>query len=613
MKRAARVAGLVVGLLAGSVLVSGASERVIVGPGGTPWTEAADSLAFLSLSPDSVYLPDAQPGVNLAAGALARGGGVFAIIPDTSGLLEIPRLLRLIDGDGTTAFDPDSTGLARDAQIYLDLGGTFAIDRVRLYPRLDSEHRELFPQVYDLEHASSPLPLEYFWQFEDLSFSPLDRATRNLPNESTIIDWPGLREVSGQRLARYLRFRAGPDLPWEIAEIEVYGSGTSPAGEYTSIPLPGTGTSVWGSARVDGRLPGDAGVILQTRTGPDEEPQLYYVDVGPFRRQVTRPVWENIEQIEGAGMQGPVLPNPAWSSWETVSSGAILSPGPNRFIQFRLKLLNPGTTVRQLTLEYATRPIAENLLAEIVPQQVEPGVETAFALALEMRTVQAAFRTDTGFRTLEILTGAEIAGVDSVHVDDDPVVFTARPSERGVELDLWRRVYLDGSFVRVFFRGRVYVDATRFDVRLADDRPYPGAEPEQVSQYASEGDADPFTVSAALEVRLSDGDPVPLVGVLRPSTPVLTPNGDGVSEEWTLPFDVYKLTAPAPLHIEIFDLAGRPVRRGTSIVSGGRAVRIWDGTDHRGQRVPPGTYLYRLRLDADAGEAERTGVVHVVY
>lgn len=613
---------VLVSVILGGVLAwavpGAATERLVVGSGGIAWNEVQDSTAFLAVTPDSIYLPAVRPGENLAAGALARGGRIFAVVGNTGGAppdsVFRPQMAWMIDGDESTAYNPDEVGIPRSTPILIDLGGTFTIDRVRIFPRLDSQHQDLFPQAYDLEFAAPTEPLRYFFEYLNQRFSPLTRATRTLPNERSIIEWPGLRQVTGERVARYLSWKTPEDFPWEVAELEVYASGSSPTGDFVSSPLLGTGTSVWGRVLINGGSPEGLPVILQTRTGPDDEPLHYFVDVGPLRRQVTRAVWEQIEKFTlSAGLQGPVIPNPTWSSWQSVVGGVVRSPGPNRFIQFRLQLLNPGTSVRTLVFEYATRPIADKLLAEIDPRVVDPGQETAFTLALEMRSVREEYRTDTGFRFLEVVTPAQITGVDSVFVDDVPVVFTYERTDTGFHLDLWRRVYLDGSFVSVHFRGRVFADATRFDVRLTDRRFSPGAPPEVVNQYAAEGDADPFTVGAELEVRLRDSENTSIVGALAPSTTVLTPNGDGVNDVFTLPFSLFKLTREAPVYVEVFDLSGAPVRRGLTHSSSGRFVRVWDGTRPSGDLVEPGVYIYRVRVEADARTVERFGVVHVVY
>ena len=45
----------------------------------------------------------------------------------------------------------------------------------------------------------------------------------------------------------------------------------------------------------------------------------------------------------------------------------------------------------------------------------------------------------------------------------------------------------------------------------------------------------------------------------------------------------------------------------------GRFAAEWDGRDQRGDLLPPGLYILRLRVDADKGEATRQAVLSLVY
>ena len=40
---------------------------------------------------------------------------------------------------------------------------------------------------------------------------------------------------------------------------------------------------------------------------------------------------------------------------------------------------------------------------------------------------------------------------------------------------------------------------------------------------------------------------------------------------------------------------------------------VWDGSDDNGRLVPPGLYTVRVRLDADAGDAQTVRLVRVAY
>ena len=58
----------------------------------------------------------------------------------------------------------------------------------------------------------------------------------------------------------------------------------------------------------------------------------------------------------------------------------------------------------------------------------------------------------------------------------------------------------------------------------------------------------------------------------------------------------YELSRESPVTIDIFDLAGRPVRRVESLAaqSAGRHEVAWDGRSDEGLALPAGVYFYRL-------------------
>jgi len=386
-----------------------------------------------------------------------------------------------------------------------------------------------------------------------------------------------------------------------------------PTGEFASEPLLATsGAPLWGQVRHEGEKSLDElPVVLQTRTGPDEEPLHYYIQTGARVRRVNRAVWENIEGIPGAAEKGPVVPNPEWSQWETVVGGVIPSPSPRRFLQFRVRLLEAGARLERLVFEYSTPPLAGRVQAEISPTVVDAGRETPFVLSLQMRRLERG--SDTGFRFIEIQTLAEIVGVDSVRVDDRPVVFTSARSEEGIGINLWERLLQDGSFVQIFFRGRLFVDGTRFQVRALDRRYVTEGEEKTVYQYAQEGDVEPLSLGGALAVRLSDDDSHLIAGVATRGA-AFSPNGDGINDLFALAYSLLKLTKPAPVFFEIFDLSGNLLRRGYAEEDvSGRFFQLWDGRNDNGKKVAPGLYIYRMQVEADAGTVSRQGVVGVVY
>ena len=600
-----------------------------VGRNALSWVDAQDSLAFVEMAPDSLWIWRVEPGENLLDNALGRGGQILVSVqqptfdPFGEAILfevfedDFTAVQAIADGDVSTAFNPDDFGLDRQTPIYIDLGGAYTIERVRLSPRLDAEHVGSFPQTFDLALGDRLRPVVSLTRLlttDDVSFQRFIFYGITRPNIRAVIEWPGVLQVSGRREARYVRFQPIGDAPWELAELELYTDGTVPVGFYRSVPLlAATGTPVWGRVRHEGGLPiEELPIVLQTRTGPDEDPLIYFITQGPREVQVNRAVWENAADFPGIA-QGPVKPNPDWSGWETVEDGVVRSPSPNRYLQFRVRFLQPGVKLERLVFEYSSPPASGQMHAEISPAVVDAGQETAFAMTMQTRRLEG--RSDTGYRFVEVLTSAEVAAVDSVKVDDESVVHTVRITPgRGFEVNLWRRVVKDGSFLQVFFRGKVFVDGTRFEVRTVERRKsVESAEVDTVFQYAREADVDLLLPSSGLAVRLSTPN-APLLDDIIPASQVLTPNGDGVNDQFEIAYSLLKLTRPAPVFFEIYDLGGRLVRRGyAGEDQTGRFARVWDGRDDYGALVGPGLYLYQVQVVADIGTTRRAGVVNLAY
>ncbi|MEW6751656.1 MAG: FlgD immunoglobulin-like domain containing protein [Candidatus Latescibacterota bacterium] len=160
------------------------------------------------------------------------------------------------------------------------------------------------------------------------------------------------------------------------------------------------------------------------------------------------------------------------------------------------------------------------------------------------------------------------------------------------------------------FRTRVFLGNTRFGVELE----HPGL-PGRV-QEATAGEASALSQSQSLAV-FTDVAQVPLLGGMQLSSPVCTPNGDGVNDEVTLALTVYVVEGDKEVWAVVHDLAGRPVRRlrERTVRPSGTQELVWDGRDEGGSVVPPGAYLVRAGFATDARRphTERVRVVHVAY
>jgi len=106
------------------------------------------------------------------------------------------------------------------------------------------------------------------------------------------------------------------------------------------------------------------------------------------------------------------------------------------------------------------------------------------------------------------------------------------------------------------------------------------------------------TVNLAV-LDVGDGDKLPVRFALGASTP------NPFSRSMSLGFD---LPRAERVRLEVFDLTGRRVHTLVSeFVAAGRHQSGWEGADERGQRLPAGIYL--IRMKAGSFEATRRTVL----
>ena len=586
------------------------------------WNQGVAEARFVAIRADSIWTWNVQPNSNLAPGTLERDG--YVLMPGDDG--EVATFVAgaevMFDGADSTAFNPDDFadrfGVERTSPLFIDLGATFRVDRIRLYPRQDADHKMLFPRSFSLS-TNGGIGQDGEVEAGNLLERPFESVFNyysSNPNRE-----PVLERRFESRYVRFIRIHVRENQPWEIAELQVFSDGTGVTGEYTSIPIMAARgpRPLWGRVRYEGGDIAQLPVTVQTRTGPDASPQLYYryTGVGGDRQQVSAAEYTRLDSIE----KGPILRNPDWSSWETVTDGRVRSPSNNPFIQFRLQISGPGTVIKRLAIEYLNPPIADGLDAEIAPIVVEAGKQTNFVVSLQ--THMRIWRTDgsllpnadTGFQSLRIQTAARIDAVDKVLVDDREVEFTATydPVE-GTAIRLRRTILQDGTFIQVFFRGAVFRDATRFDVQASDRRLVEG-ELLIVHQSAREEDVDPLSLGGSLVVRIaSEEGRLPLLKGVSVSSPVISPNGDGINDRFELRYDLLKLTAPAPSRLHIYDLDGRLIRQfDGGLQLNGNQIYRWDGLDEEGKRLAPGLYIYRLSISTDTGIIRENGLIGIAY
>ena len=170
-----------------------------------------------------------------------------------------------------------------------------------------------------------------------------------------------------------------------------------------------------------------------------------------------------------------------------------------------------------------------------------------------------------------------------------------------------------GDLLEFTFDLPVFRFGTTFSGRAINSR-YPSVpQPLEGGDAADFGPGDHAELSG-LFVAIPEEQIGRLVGEIALSTPVVTPNGDGLNDGLRVQFNLLQLTDRAPVRFELFDLSGRRVAHADLGLHGlGPSEYLWDGRGVDGRVLAPGTYIWRLRIDADAFAEDHHGVLAVAY
>ena len=552
---------------------------------------------------------------NIAPGYKERGGSVRV---RSATAWTSDRINAMFDGDPSTMmyqeFQARFVGTVSSDQPFIDLGGQFPVNRIVFYTR--PEHPERYIDRFqlfinngtDLDNLGSPI-----WQ----------KVEERQENTDAVV------KVSFPRqLVRYVQLVPWQNRAWEIAELEVYGEGYVPDALYVSDIIDFGEPASWGKIRWSGEQDSEAQAFIQTRTGMDDDPNVYWrktgkwdeiTSLGEDGKPLTAKDYKNLPTTEQGGT---TYDTENWSFWsapydfeeglaeEEDSTGVhIASPGPRRYFQVKMDFRSTGTdAVRMdwLGFELSRPPAADEVVAEIWPQEVESGVSSEFVYSL----TPTIHKNNTGFNSLEIFTGVKVDGVDYVRIDDEEVdlgmyVPEIRADRLVVHFPKMEKE-ASGSLMEVGFRCVVLRYGTEFVGRVYDN------ESGEVAQLVGSGDASDRYDVDELSVRTS------LKGRLIRSVEIFdgafSPNGDGLHDEVEIRFDVLKLTGDAPIEVGVYDLAGRKARTVyRELGRNGRYVMRWDGKDEDGQLVSPGVYVYRISVESDMESEVYAGAVAVAY
>ena len=463
----------------------------------------------------------------------------------------------------------------------------------------------------------------------------------------SIIDETALTRVSGTSGGQGNQARS---LLGTISEFEVYGQGFPKRATYRSkiIDL--------GAEQNFGRLfftatpmrvvhgeaveapDAQAFAEIEVRTGRDDDPNIYHeYTVTGKEKVVSRARYENdlrtgfartcascdfVQRSPRPGMRaGVTYDSDNWTFWSTptTQSGLPLNLDSGSFIQvfitFHSTRFEDFVRLDSLWVERAPL-LAARVLGEVAPladpQPAHGFGEVALGEMVEFAyDLAASFSggNQRGFDQVHIHTGARPAFKEllvSGQVTDPAIV---REEDDGLTVILPERVTrTNNAPLRIVFAAEVFELATTFLGTVAD------SQAETLPQPIVSGDASETLSTNSLRV-LSFADQQPaLLQDLRLSTPVLTPNGDGVHDELGVAYALYGLPEQVPVELAIYALDGRRLATVPQGLQTAGPQRVsWDGRDAEGRALPPGVYLISVALQSELRTAALLRPLGIAY
>ncbi|MEE3259523.1 MAG: hypothetical protein VX293_09970, partial [Candidatus Latescibacterota bacterium] len=339
------------------------------------------------------------------------------------------------DGDSNTAYLGDGHFASHGPDtknLIFDFGGLFFIDRVKFYPR-PSHLTDRFVERFIIGTSDgdplkdSDRELSAGTRGDYVAFDVVHNIRDNTQ--------PTIELEMPDEPIRKLLFRAPENTRgiWELAELELYGSGFAPFANYTcSIIDLGKPVSL-GDMSWSGMVGEEAQVEVAMRGGDVPDPSVYWrftfrgdeqsrfdVEGNPL----TAKVYDKLNKREKAGIT-PDTQN--WEAWSqaydfAAGSGPMQADKPRRYVQIKADFASQkesGGRLDFLQFSVSDPPVATQVLAEIAPAMVKAGDITDFTYSI----LPQFDREDLGFDTIEIETPVEVKSVEQVRVSGQEVGF----------------------------------------------------------------------------------------------------------------------------------------------------------------------------------------------
>ena len=557
-------------------------------------------------------------GDNMALDLLAKGGGLELIV-DIDGFGDAASFANVLPlADGRFSLWSENRRINRSVNVIsrmtLDLGAVYWVDLVRIVGdflsrpgqfRFNFDRYEVLTSDGSLAPDGTRIWHKQFAGKASQSNRQLGIANHHFATTKTRyvrVEWvfwdaACAAACTGCGIVPPCQFWGG------TRELQVFGAG-HPSRVVFSSPLIDLGsdkqvqTLRWGAD-----APAGSHLEVRSRSGNELQLQVTYHDKN--NKEVTAKKYGKLIPSFKGRIDTAFSAGGDWSPWSNIylrPGEAFQSPMPRRYMEVQVALvserLERGVQLDWLQIEF-DNPLAQQVLGEIFPVQVQPGKQTEFAYYIQPRQIAG-----TGFDRLLLETSAPVE-FTGVWVDGERQEVVVEETDTGFAVTLPAPIR-ESKLLELRFVGTVFVDATRFDAFLADSR---GAA--LARQRVDSGDAYAEVVSSTNAVRLPVGPQLLANVSIEPR--ILTPNADGVNDVLRVEFDLVNVLAPRLVGLRVFDMAGRLLQVLEEQGLAGDRALVWDGRAQDGVRVPPGLYVAELRIDGDGGIQSRRRVISVAY
>ena len=369
-----------------------------------------------------------------------------------------------------------------------------------------------------------------------------------------------------------------------------------------------------------------AQIKVEVRTGLDDDPAVYheYMDTG-LERVVERDHYENalrtrFVRITAASDLSERQPKPGvrasigydsdhWTFWSApfVESGQPLNLRNGTYLQVRVAMESDSFDdfARLDSLWIETAPLlAATVRGEVAalddPQPVSGITQVPLGEAIEfVYDLQADFTAvdAPGFDLLRLRTGhqTELKSLQLGPSRRETAPAAVTPEPEGLLIHLPERITrANNPPIRLVFTTEIFEFATTFQSEVLD------SQRDLLPQPVVGADVGETLSTNSLRVLGITEQKTAFIQNLTFSSPVFSPNGDGIHDELRVAYSLFRLPAAVPVVLAVYRLDGRRV---ASIEAGlqnaGPQSLRWDGRDETGRLLPPGLYLTTLTLRSE--------------